>query len=184
MEPVGGLNGVAAAVPDGGAFAVGPLPGLDEEFVLDAGNGQAVVVPCLRKTDEVVAGLRGQRGEEHGLEHARRGIEHRDGVARRRVGELQLCRLHSRAADRLHRAGLPALDAGEDIVRTAPGQNCRHGQCRHYFFQGSHDRASLSIYYSKDGFSKAIAIVYHIPAREARGKSVKICYWISMRKTS
>jgi hypothetical protein len=89
-----------------------------------------------------------------------------------------------RAADRLYRAGLPALDAGEDIMCTASGQNCRQGQCRHYFFQGSHDRASPSIYYSKDDFSKAIAIVYHIPAREARGKSVKICYWISMRKTS
>ena len=36
--------------------------------------------------------------EEHRPEHARRGIEHRNGIPRRRVGELQLCRLHRRAA--------------------------------------------------------------------------------------
>ena len=44
--------------------------------------------------------------------------------------------------------------------------------------------SDLTRHNNKISISKAIAIVYHIPAREARGKSVKICYWISMRKTS
>ena len=184
MELIGGLGGETIPVPNGGASAVRTLPGLHHEVLLHPGDGQSVVKALLGQCREVLHGLRGLGGKKHCFEHACRGIEHRDGVPRRRVGKLQLCRLHSRAADRLHRTSLPALDAGEDIMCTASGQNCRQGQCRHYFFQGSHERASLSIYYSKDGFSKAIAIVYHIPAREARGKSVKICYWISMRKTS
>ena len=184
MELIGGLGGETVPVPDGGASAVCALPGLHHEVLLHPGDGQSVVKALLGQCREVLHGLRGLGGKKHCFEHACRGIEHRDGVPRRRMGELQLCRLHSRAADRLHRTSLSALDAGEDIMCTASGQNGRQGQCRHYFFQGSHERASLSIYYSKDSFSKAIAIVYHIPTREARGKSVKICYWISMRKTS
>ena len=91
----------AAAVPDGRAPAVGPLPGFDEEFVLDAGDGQAVVVARLYEAEEVIACLRSQRREEHRLEHARRGIEHGHRVPRRRVGELGFGRFHRRAGDGL-----------------------------------------------------------------------------------
>ena len=142
MEPVGGLNGVAAAVPDGSAFSISPLPGLDEKFVLDAGNGQAVVVPRLRKADEVVASLRGQRGEKHGLEHTRRGIEHRDGVARRRVGELHLGGLHRRAGD-----GFRPRSAAELVLERTTRQRhtAQERQHRQRFFIKTIHNSDLSV---------------------------------------
>ena len=84
MQAVGGLSRVAAAVPDGVAPAVGPLPGFHHKAALHAGEGQAVVVACLHKACKVIIGLRSLVREKHRLEHACRGIEHRNGVPRRR----------------------------------------------------------------------------------------------------
>ena len=102
MQAVGGLCRVAAAVPDGGAFAVGALPGLHHKAALHPGDGQAVVVTCLHKARKVIVSLRGLFREQHRLEHACRGIEHRHRVPCRGVRELQLCRLHCRAVDLLN----------------------------------------------------------------------------------
>ena len=65
------------------------------------GDGETVIKALPGQRGEVLHRLRGFVGEKHGLKDARRGVEHRDGVPRRRVGELQLCRLHRRAADAL-----------------------------------------------------------------------------------
>ena len=101
VELIGGLGGVAAAVPDGGAPAVCALPGLDHKILLHPGDGKTVIKALPGQRSEVLHRLRGFVGEKHGLKDAHRGVEHRDGVPRRRVGELQLCRLHRRAADAL-----------------------------------------------------------------------------------
>ena len=118
MEGVRGLNGVAAAVPDGSTLAVRPLPGLHKEALLHPGDGQAVVEALPHEARKVIAGLRGLVREEHGLEHPRRGIKDGDGVPRRRVGELQLGRFHRRAADAL---ALPARAAGQARQPREPG---------------------------------------------------------------
>ena len=70
VQAVGGLSRVAAAVPDGTAPAVGPLPGFHHKAALHAGEGQAVVVACLHKARKVIIGLRGFVREKHRLEHA------------------------------------------------------------------------------------------------------------------
>ena len=120
MELIGGFRRVAAAVPEGRALAVRTLPGLDEEILLRPGDGQAVVIPGLRQPDEVVAGLRCLLRKEHGFEDPGRGVEHRDGVACRRVCKLQLGRLHRRAGDGLHLAAAALI--GKDA---APGQHSK-----------------------------------------------------------
>ena len=71
VELVAHLNGAAAAVPNGGAFAVGPLPGLHKEIFFHPGNGQAVVITALHQACKIIIGLRGFAWEQHGLEHAR-----------------------------------------------------------------------------------------------------------------
>ena len=92
MQLVGVFGRVAVAVPDGGGAAAGVLPGLHHKACLHPGDGQAVVIPRLGQPDEVGAGLGRLFGKQHRPEHPRRGVEHRHGVPRRRVGELQLRR--------------------------------------------------------------------------------------------
>ena len=71
VELVAHLNGAAAAVPDGGAFAVGPCPASTRKSFFHPGNGQAVVITALHQACKIIIGLRGFAGEQHGLEHAR-----------------------------------------------------------------------------------------------------------------
>ena len=101
VQAVRCFHRVAIALPDGRALAVCALSGFHHKLVLHPVHGKAVVVALLHKADKVIAGLRSLFREEHRPENTRRGIEHRNRVPRCRVGELQLCRFHRRAADAL-----------------------------------------------------------------------------------
>ena len=125
VELVGGLSRVAAAVPDGGALAVSTLTGLHHKVLLHTGHGQAVIVARLHQTHKVIIGLRGLLREEHRPEHTRRGIEHRHGFPRCRVGELQLGRFHRRTGDGLCSGSAAAADV---FHKAAAGQCKTHGQ--------------------------------------------------------
>ena len=166
MQTVGGLRRVAAAAPDGGALSVGALPGLHHKTALHAGDGQAVVIALLHKAGKVVVGLRGLVREEHCLEHARRGVEHRHGVPCRRVRELLFRRLHRRAVDLLHRGAAPAGTA------KAAARQCQHcGQCQYrpsFFTHSFPPRSICCIRRARRTRKNSRAIVYHIPCRSAR----------------
>ena len=169
VQAVGGLSRVAAAVPDGAAPAVGPLSGLHHKAALHTGDCQAVVVARLYKARKVIIGLRGLIREEHRPEHTRRGIEHRNGIPRRRVGELQLCRLHRRAVDLL---GGAAASANAAKAAAGQGQCCCQHQCRPSFFMHHfHPRSIHSSNRTAHRAQKIQRIVYHILPQSARANA-------------
>ena len=108
---------------------ISTLTGLHHKVLLHTGHGQAVIVARLHQTHKVIVGLRGLLREEHRPEHTRRGIEHRHGFPRCRVGELQLGRFHRRAGDGLCSGSAAAADV---FHKAAAGQCKTHGQqqCR------------------------------------------------------
>ena len=186
VQAVGGLSRVAAAVPDGTAPAVGPLPGFHHKAALHAGEGQAVVVACLHKACKVIIGLRGLVREKHRLEHACRGIEHRNGVPRRRVGKLQLCRFHCRAVDLLDCTAAAAFAKVQKAPGTAARQRqrrCQHKRRPSFFMH--HFRPRSILYSNLHGTpcteDSEDSISYS--AAECESKCVKICCTISVRKS-
>ena len=186
MELIGGLGGETVPVPDGGAFAVRALPGLHHEVLLCPGDGQSVVKTLLSQCREILHGLWGLGGKEHCFEHACRGIEHRNGVPRRRVGKLQLCRFHCRAVDLLDCTAVAAFAKVQKAPGTAARQHqrrCQHKRRPSFFMH--HFRPRSILYSNLHGTpcteDSEDSISYS--AAECESKCVKICCTISVRKS-